>query len=303
MKRAILALLVAFIVFLLVPFIFKDRTHSWFEGPGLQGMKYSEVSFRNGDLNLAGMLFLPETEEPCPALVVIHGSGASRRGSPWNTAVVKYLQERGVAVLLPDKRGSGKSEGSWVGATFEDLAGDTDAAVDYLRRQTAFRCSSVGLIGFSQGGWIAPVVATRNADVAFVVSMSGPGVTTDEQLLYEVVNDVQEFGTYRFLARLIGPVAVRFVKTEAFWPAIAGFDPLPYWRNVSVPAFMAFGEGDKNLPVEESVRRIQALGKPNIAIRIYPGGGHAIGDPATHRISEAYLRDLIGFVTTLKIDR
>ena len=114
--------------------------------------------------------------------VIIHGSGSSRRNSKWYLSVTRHLQDNGIAVLLPDKRGCEKSEGIWVGADFQDLAGDTLAAVAYVRAQHRFANSRVGLVGMSQGGWIAPVVAAGNEDIGFVVSMSGSTVTTDQQL-------------------------------------------------------------------------------------------------------------------------
>ena len=88
---------------------------------------------RHEDLRLSGMLFLPEGEGSFPATIVIHGSGTSRRNSVWYLSIAKHLQHNGIAVLLPDKRGSEKSEGEWVGANFEELATDTLSAVDYVK--------------------------------------------------------------------------------------------------------------------------------------------------------------------------
>ncbi len=298
-RTTILLLCVAALaVFLLVPFVFKHKTGFRLVGPDLSELTYTEVTFRNGDLTLAGMLFLPDTGLPCPAVVFIQGSGTSTRNSPWYLTVARRLQESGVAVLVPDKRGSVKSQGDWLTATFEDLAGDANAAVDYMKTQGTFECSCVGVVGFSQGGWIAPVAATRGSGIDFVVSMSGPGVTTDEQLVHETANEITGAGTYHFIGRLLAPIGASFVKRGALWKVIGGFDPIPYWRSVTVPSFMAFGQGDKNVPVEESVARIEALHKANISVRVYPKGGHGIVDRSTHRVQEACLRDLVRFVTS-----
>ncbi|MBA3530847.1 MAG: dienelactone hydrolase family protein, partial [Ardenticatenales bacterium] len=180
--------------------------------------------------------------------------------------------------------------------TLPDLADDASSAIAFVRAQTSFEYSTIGVMGFSQGGWIAPIVASTNSDVTFVVSMSGPGVTTDEQLLHEVVHTITDLGTYRVVAKLIAPITVSNIQKSEFWGMIGGFDPIPYWRKVSVPVFMAFGENDKNVPVEESVRRIQALNQENMMIKIYPGGGHGIVDPTSRRVQEAFLKDLADFI-------
>ena len=299
MKKPAVIVLAVVVVILLLPLVLREKP-SRLAGPDLSGLRYTEVSFKNGDLLLSSLLLLPTGKGPFPVAVFIHGSGTSHRNSPWYLTVAAHLQENGIAVLLPDKRGSEKSEGDWKKATFRDLAGDAAGAIAFIEGQTTFECSKIGVIGFSQGGWIAPIVAAENADVAFVVSMSGPGVTTDEQLLYEEVNNIAGFGTYRFIAALIAPITAKNIKKTDFWQAIGGFDPIPYWRKVDVPAFMAFGENDKNVPVEESASRIQALGKANIAVKVYPDGGHAIADPATDRVQAGYLRDLLEFIGGIK---
>jgi len=295
----IIGLILIFVaVILLLPLIFR-RKPSALVGPDLAELKYTQVSFKNGALTLSGMLFLPEGNGPFPVAVIIHGSGTSRRNSPWYLTVTQHLQENGLAVLLPDKRGSEKSEGDWRKATFYDLAGDAVSAVGFITGQTIFEFRSIGLIGFSQGGWIAPVAAGEDKRVAFIVSMSGAGVTTDEQLLYEEVNHVADI-TYPFIARLIAPINLYFIKKAEWWKNIAGFDPLPHWQKVDLPVFMAFGEKDKNVPVSESVSMIQSLGKRNITIKVYPGVGHGIVDLVTHRVRKDYLQDLVDFIAQVK---
>ena len=87
--------------------------------------RHIEISFENRkqDLDLGGLLFVPEGDGPFPAAVVIHGSGTSRRDNGWYLTLTKHLQDNGIVVLLPDKRGSEKSEGDWRISSFEDLVG------------------------------------------------------------------------------------------------------------------------------------------------------------------------------------
>ena len=119
-----------------------------FTGVSLQDTRYTDIEFRNNaqDLNLAGMLFVPEGAGPFPAAVIIHGSGTSIRNNGWYLTLTKFLQDNGVVVLLPDKRGSEKSGGDWRSASFEDLATDTLAAVDYLGSQEHVEITNVGIV-------------------------------------------------------------------------------------------------------------------------------------------------------------
>jgi len=288
-------ILIVLVVILLIPFVLKDEPRASLRGPDLSEIEYTEIFFNNGDLQLAGMLFVPEGEGPFPVAFIIHGSGTSQRNSRWYLAVAKHLQENGIAVLLPDKRGSEKSEGDWRTSTFEDLAGDTISAIEIVKGQEQFDVSYIGVIGMSQGGWIAPLVATESEDVSFVVSMSGAAVTTDEQLLYEEINSITEMGTYQVVAELIAPITTNNIKNMEFWSYIAKFDPLPYWEGVKAPSFAAFGGNDMNVPVEESVKRFQSLDK-EMLIKVYPDGGHGITDPNTGKVQAEFLNDLTEFI-------
>ena len=110
MKRVliIISIILVVLVLLLLPVIFKAKGQPALVGPDLSELEYSEVFFENRyeDFQLAGMLFLPEGEGPFPTAIIIHGSGTSRRNSTWYLSVAKHLQDNGIAVLFPDKRGS-----------------------------------------------------------------------------------------------------------------------------------------------------------------------------------------------------
>ncbi len=260
-------------------------------------LNYTEMTFENTheDLQLGGMLFVPEGEGPFPTAILIHGSGPSWRDSVWYLSVARHLQQHGIAVLLPDKRGCEQSEGKWIGANFDQLATDTLAAVEHVKQQNVFAHSTIGLIGTSQGGWIAPVVAGRTDELSFVVSMSGAAVTTAEQLLHEEINNIAPY-TYTFIARLIAPLTTNMIKTRADVRAYVGFDPVPHWKKVSVPVFFAFGENDENVPVEKSLERIETAGLSADKVAVYPDGGHGIVDRQSNRVSGQFLQDLVAFI-------
>ena len=108
-KKIIIGIsIILLVAILLFPFIFKDRTKISPSptGPYLSEIDYTEIFFNNNDLRLSGMLLLPDGEEDFPVAVIIHGSGTSKRDNRWYLAIAKHLQENGIAVLLPDKRGS-----------------------------------------------------------------------------------------------------------------------------------------------------------------------------------------------------
>ena len=292
--RLLLAAIVIVAVVLAIPFVFNDYERRPLSGPGLEELSFEEVTFQNGELDLAGMLMHPEGSGPFPGAVFIHGSGTSRRDNPWYLSVAEELLDNGFAVLIPDKRGSENSGGEWRDTSFEELATDTIAALDFLVEVPTVDSVRVGLIGFSQGGSIAPIVAAENPTPAFVVSMAGSGVTAEEQLVFEEINNIVQMGTYPFVARMIARFTIPSIMQRDTWRASAGFDPMVYWPEVEAPVFAAFGEGDTNVPVPESVARFQAL-PIEVMISVYPDGGHGITDPVTGDVQQAYLDDLVSF--------
>ncbi len=304
MKKTLLYLLITIsigIILLLLPAVFKDKSHTAMVGPDLSELEYSEIFFKNSheDLQLSGMLFLPEGEGPFETAIIIHGSGTSRRNSVWYLSIAKYLQQYGIAVLLPDKRGSEKSEGEWLGASFEELATDTISAIEFVKQQQLFTYSRIGVIGMSQGGWIAPVVASKTDDVSFVVSMSGAAVSLEEQLLHEEIFNIVPY-TYKFIAKLIAPISSRILMKKDFFIPIAGFDPIPYWKDVHVPVFFALGGNDENIPVDASIHRLQENNLNHFTMKIYPNGGHAIRDIQTNKVNGEYLHDVVKFIEEVK---
>ncbi len=150
-----------------------------------------EVRFSNAEagVELAGTLTLPRGQGPFPAVVTISGSGPQDRdeallGHRPFAVLADYLTRRGIAVLRFDDRGVGESTGDFATATSLDFAGDVRAGLAYLRERPEIAPERTGLIGHSEGGLIAPMVAAESHDVAFIVLMAGPGVTGAE-ILYE----------------------------------------------------------------------------------------------------------------------
>ena len=151
-----------------------------------------DITFENNKagIQLSGTLTLPEQEGTFPAAVLISGSGPQNRDEeilrhkPF-LVLSDYLTRQGIAVLRFDDRGTAKSGGDFKTATTADFATDVEAAVAYLKAQKEINTKEIGLIGHSEGGIIAPMVAAKNKAIAFIVLLAGPGVNGAQVLLMQ----------------------------------------------------------------------------------------------------------------------
>lgn len=151
-----------------------------------------EVTFENKtDENvLAGTLSLPQKEGHFPAIILISGSGPQNRdeelmGHKPFLVLADYLTKKGIAVLRFDDRGVAKSTGDFKKATTMDFAKDVQAGVDYLRSRKEIDKNKIGLIGHSEGGVIAPIVAGNSKDIDFIVLLAGTGIRGDKLMLLQ----------------------------------------------------------------------------------------------------------------------
>jgi pimeloyl-ACP methyl ester carboxylesterase len=145
--------------------------------------KEEEVRFKQlkEGFTLAGTLTVPQGQGPFPALVLVSGSGSQNRNEEifghkpfW--VIADYLTKNGIAVLRYDDRGVGASGGMASGATTADLALDARSAFDYLSTRPEIEQTRLGILGHSEGGLIAFMLAAEYKDIAFIVSLAGPGV-------------------------------------------------------------------------------------------------------------------------------
>lgn len=142
-----------------------------------------DVTFENkaAGIKLAGTLVRPSTPGPHPAVVMITGSGPQDRdeallGHRPFLVIADHLVRNGIAVLRYDDRGVAKSTGNFAEATSDDFATDAIAGVEYLLTRPEIDHAKVGVMGHSEGGLIAPIVASSCKDVAFIVLLAGTGV-------------------------------------------------------------------------------------------------------------------------------
>jgi hypothetical protein len=158
--------------------------------PEARRVREAPVTFRNRDVTLAGTLFLPDSGERHPAVVLFHGSGPEAR----NAFMGRWFADHGIASLAYDKRGVNESSGDFQAVPFTDLAADGLAAVAFLKTRADINPKQIGVWGLSQGGWLGPLAASRSKDVAFVIAVSGPAVSPGEQMVFYYGNQLRDRG-------------------------------------------------------------------------------------------------------------
>lgn len=260
-----------------------------------------DAAFANGGVELSGTLFVPTSPGPHPAAVMIHGSGTSHRDNLWYLQIAHHLASLEIAVLLPDKRGSGLSSGEWRLAGFEDFVADTEAGIEFVRRQPGIDPARVGLVGVSQGGsWIAPLAAADRNDLPFVVSLSGATVTPNEQLAHESTQTLVQQGFPNLVAIALQPIASAVPKQrrDVWWDKNGDVDPIPYWERVEAPVLVLYGRDDEqdNVPVQTSVDRLAPLEARRgsaFTVEVFDGVGHGFRESGSQQIRPDVL-ELLG---------
>ena len=291
-----------------------------------------EVRYDNpsAHITLAGTLTLPAGAAPFPAVLLITGSGPQDRdegllGHRPFLVLADYLTRRGIAVLRADDRGVGKSGGRFATATTADFATDADAGVAYLRRRPEIDPKKIGLIGHSEGGVIAPMVAARDHDIAFVVMMAGSGVPGDAMLAEQNVLVVEAMGATHQQAvargaqiRAISEIVVResdpAVRASRLRQLLAGaapapqideqirqidtpwfryflgYDPGPALRAVTCPVLAMIGEKDLQVAPKQNLPAIRAAfaasGNQRTEVVEMPGLNHLFQTARTGAPSE-----------------
>lgn len=181
----------------------KDHVHATPPRPQTPHPPYpyhsDSVEYDNADktVHLAATLTYPEKGGPFPAAILITGSGIQDRdetlfGHKPFAVIADYLTRRGYAVLRVDDRTAGLSMGDVYKATSEDFAGDVTTSLDWLKKRKQIDPKKIGLIGHSEGAMIAPIVAAKNKNVAFIISLAGPldGYAT---MMYQTAGVLEKF--------------------------------------------------------------------------------------------------------------
>jgi uncharacterized protein len=296
-----------------------------------------EVTFVNGSVSLSGSLLLPRGDGRFPALVFLHGSGPGAR-APFEE-LASSLVAPGYAALIFDKRGTGKSSGSWMTASLNDLAEDGAAAVRFLASRSEIDARRIGVIATSQSGWYAPIVADR-APVSFLIVVTGGGVTPRETEWHGYEQALTRHGVTggdrqrardlvrRYLDYLATGEGYETLRTEIAeakksawyeavpvgnvlpgeadrkaWSWVGTFDPSSSIEKLHVPVLLFFGGQDPFSPPSSPDAWLKALQRSSAraTIRVYPEAGHGmvVGDHAATHDRSKPRKWAVGFVETL----
>lgn len=271
----------------------------------------TDITFQDGDTRLAGSVRLPAATPASPGVVFIHGSGTLTRNAWYGWP--EQLADRGVATLAYDKPGCGVSEGDWTVQNLEDRARESLEALRCLAAQPGVDPRRVGFLGLSQGCWVAPLAASMSEDVAFVISLSGAGVSPAVQEAYRIEQELSAEGFspeetttalavfHRRIERLRrGADADEIWNAEeearrepwfsflggatpdrlAFVLGIYDFDPRPALERTQCPVLAIWGDRDILVPVEASIEAFQdALSKGGngcFELRTLEGADHEL---------------------------
>lgn len=235
-----------------------------------------DVKFESQDITLAGSILEPK--KPLAAVVIVHGSDPVKREMEF----AKRLAKEGIAVFTYDKRGVGESGGVYVGpsvgtnnidpANLTLLAQDANAAVTTFQTYLKDKKIPIGLVGFSQAGWIIPMAASKNPQVDFMVLFSGPTITTLEQLRFQFYTN----GNNNFWENHTEADAIEHTKNDPDKYQFVATDPKTYLKTLSIPGLWLFGEKDIQIPVKlciEQLNTLKAQGKP-FEYTSFPKLGH-----------------------------
>ncbi len=253
-------------------------------------------------VRLAGTLTLPRGTGPFPAVVLVAGSGPNTRNEPilghqLFLVLADHLTRHGIAVLRYDKRGTGASTGSYISATTSDFAADAGASLTYLRGRQEIDRRHVGLIGHSEGGLIAPMVAARDPNADFIVMLAGPGVdgaavlTEQGRLITKAMglpdSAVEEGSALRsqmiaivrsetnhdVAAQKLRTLLAAYAKAHQLPDAVVdmqvnqvnsewfrfffNYDPAPTLRQVKCPVLALFGSKDLQVPPGQNLEAVR----------------------------------------------
>ena len=266
------------------------------------------IMFESQGIKLAGSVLTPK--KPMAAVVIVHGSDPVKR----ELEFAKRLAKEGIAVLTYDKRGVGESGGVYVGPSVGTnnidttnlnlLAHDASAAISTFQNYLKDKKLAIGLVGFSQAGWIIPITASKNSKIDFMVLFSGPTVTTLEQLRFQFYTD----GDPTFWENHTEADAIEHTKNDPDRYQFAAIDPKFYLNTLSIPGLWLFGEKDIQIPVKlcmEQLNTFKAQGKP-FDYALFPQLWHAISfdkNPAPTDIAIQWIKQKTWTIKKSKISK
>jgi uncharacterized protein len=275
-----------------------------------------DVTFERQGTRLTGVFRRPDGGGPHPAVAFVDGSGPAERDG-WDDEA-EVLAAAGFASLAWDKPGCGGSGGDWRDQSLQDRAAEALAAADCLAAQEGVDPRRMALLGASQGGWVGPLAASRSAEVAAVISLSGPGVSPYAQEAYRVEHMLRDAGAGDQVADALAffhhradrlrrgddleeVLADQLSHRDAPWYPVLGddgvvehlafmariydYDPAPALARVTCPLLAIWGARDTYVPVAASAEAFAAglgkAGNDSFRLEVVRDADHGLRLPAT----------------------
>lgn len=252
-----------------------------------------DLTYLSSGVSLSGTLIKPHVPGPYPVIIYVHGSGKMTRETMRSRAYM--LVKEGFAAFIFDRRGKGKSEGDTSRILpISVMTNDVISSVELLRNRNDIDKNRIGIYGLSQGAWVAPNAASLCKDISFIITISAPGITPDEQNEFVVNNIVSKYiyrsfegnnWTGREFADSIFQKEDVINKmngknnTEVV-PGFSRFDPLPAWQMITVPVLALWGENDRIVPPVKSMENIRKAlldgGNKAYTLKIFEGADHSL---------------------------
>ncbi|MER6670064.1 prolyl oligopeptidase family serine peptidase [Amycolatopsis japonica] len=233
-----------------------------------------EVSFTSHGVTLRGTVVAPEGGGPAPGIVMVHGSGEHDRDD--YRAEAEAFAKAGIATLIYDKRTEGYS---LFERDYSVLADDALAAVQALRSRPGVDPSRVGVWGLSEGGWVAPLAASKSKDVAFAVTVGANGVSPDRQQAWALETYLRRGGVTGSMVDMVSSTNMRTLAGAGAFPE-AGYDPVPVLEKVRQPVLGLWGELDRLTPPGEAVRifreTLDRAGNRQYTLKVFPQAQHGL---------------------------
>ncbi len=280
------------------------------------------VIFSDDGATLHGTLYLPNLGHKVPAVVVFHGASEPLASTPLYRHLWQGLPQIGIAVLVFDRRGAGKSSGN-PNVGYETLAHDGIAGARALRRMPQIDASRVGYWGISQGGWLATYAAARDTRTAFAIAVSAPLVTAESQMEFAMSNRLHVLGYARDDVRdmlqaramldgyfngknsraaavaalskiekrpwfglmyLPKPESLTRNAATSSWRAEMDLDPMVAVERVRTPILFILGAEDPWIPAAKTVALLHDVARthPLLAYRVVPNANHLMMVPPVH---------------------
>jgi uncharacterized protein len=312
----------------IVVLLWTARGRTTAQAPLESPLREEEVHFEANGNSLSGVLVLPATPGPHPAIVFLNGAGgADRTGDGVFPYLWRHFARHGFACLSWDRPGAGEATGDFETQSFPDRAAEALAAVSWLRGRPDIRKDRVGLWGFSQGATVAPLAAAESSDVAFVIEVSGHQLPACQQDIYQVEAELKADGFSKVdIAKAVEIVRLRtnlmlesghfeeLDETQKEWmgrPWFAyvqscdrkqfelgqfnvQFDPAPCWEKVRCPVLAIYGDKDTSTPPQLNLAAIRAglekAGNADLTVKVFSKAGHRLTVSATGGRKEAEQR-------------